>query len=496
VLEIVFGGLAATAMAGALWLLAVRQRERARVWLAAAAAAGLSEVAIRKSILGSLSLVGRSGTLRVRVRATHRRDHRGEAAAGEEGAGALLEGAGARLEAAARIELDDPIHPMGGVGLRPEDAATEFGKAFGKREIEIGDPSFDEDFFISGAPALVHAFLDTDTRARIFRLNHEGRFEITGPVLRLDIPESDEGRLLANAVELSVGLARRLANRADTAERLASNARNDLWPAVRLRNLLCLIRRFGEDPRVGETLRAACADRDPEVRLRAATALGPEGVPTLVGMTEDVGLADVWQAAAVAALGRNLTLERAKATLEFALRGKRLETARACAEALGSCGPGAVEPLVEALAVHVGLVAAAAARSLGALGAPAAEAPLIRALHGVAPGLLVAAAEALGRTGTVAAVLPLKSAAERSRDPHLRRAARQAVAEIQARLPGASPGQLSLSATEAGQLSLADAEAGDLSFPPGEPGRLSLAERDGGRRAGRGQAGRRPATGG
>jgi HEAT repeat protein len=191
-------------------------------------------------------------------------------------------------------------------------------------------------------------------------------------------------------------------------------------------------------------------------------------------MTEDLGLADVWQAAAIAALGQNMTLERAKATLEFALRGKRPETARACAEALGECGPAAVEPLVEALAVRTGLVATAAARSLGALGTPAAETPLIRALNGDAPGLRVAAAEALGRSGTVAAVLPLKSVAERSGDRNLRRAARQAVAEIQARLPGASPGQLSLSATEAGQLSLADSEAGQLSFPQGEPGRLSL----------------------
>jgi HEAT repeat protein len=91
----------------------------------------------------------------------------------------------------------------------------------------------------------------------------------------------------------------------------------------------------------------------------------------------------------------------------------------------------------------------------------------------------VAAAEALGRSGTVAAVLPLKRAAELSKGIELRRAARQAVAEIQSRLPGASPGQLSLSSSEAGRLSLAQAEAGQLSFPTGEQGQLSLAEREG-----------------
>ena len=53
-------------------------------------------------------------------------------------------------------------------------------------------------------------------------------------------------------------------------------------------------------------------------------------------------------------------------------------------------------------------------------------------------------------------------------DLELRRAARQAIAEIQSRAEDASPGQLSLAGTEAGQLSLAHDPAGQLSLPPGE----------------------------
>jgi hypothetical protein len=97
--------------------------------------------------------------------------------------------------------------------------------------------------------------------------------------------------------------------------------------------------------------------------------------------------------------------------------------------------------------------------------------------------LQVAAAHALGRIGTVAAVPLLQEAAERSPDDqNLRRATRQAVAAIQSRLQGASPGQLSLAGTvdagqlslapdEAGQLSLADDPAGQLSLPPDKPAR-------------------------
>ena len=50
----------------------------------------------------------------------------------------------------------------------------------------------------------------------------------------------------------------------------------------------------------------------------------------------------------------------------------------------------------------------------------------------------------------------------------LRSVGRQAIAEIQARLARAAPGQLSLAGGEAGALSLAD----------GEPGRLTLAEEE------------------
>jgi hypothetical protein len=73
-------------------------------------------------------------------------------------------------------------------------------------------------------------------------------------------------------------------------------------------------------------------------------------------------------------------------------------------------------------------------------------------------------------------VLPLKEAAERfSRDAELSRATRQAIAEIQSRLPGASPGQLSLAGADAGQLSLTQADAGQLSLAQADSGQLSLA---------------------
>ena len=373
--------------------------------------------------------------------------------------------------------MRDFNHPLSGVTLRRESAGTDFEKTFfGVREIEIGDAAFDDAFFVGGSPALVFASLDAEIRTLLLTLNGEGILQVAPSWLQLDIPEAEEERLLAKLLVLLLDVARHLSRRGVTGERLAANARDDPRPTVRLQNLLCLIREFGEQPVVAETLRAACEDRSPEVRLRAAIALGADGVDTLQAMTEDLGLADVWQAAAVSALGRRLPIERAEEGLERALRSHHFETARACIEVLGTGDQAAVEPLVRALAVETGVVAASAASALGALQVAAAEEPLIHALWRDAPGLRVAAAESLGRSASTAAVLPLKQAAERYPDAAFRRAARQAIAEIQARLPGASPGQLSLAATEAGQLSLADVEPGQLSLAEGQAGQLSLAE--------------------
>ncbi len=84
----------------------------------------------------------------------------------------------------------------------------------------------------------------------------------------------------------------------------------------------------------------------------------------------------------------------------------------------------------------------------------------------------------LGKRFAAPAVLPLKEAHERSSwlNIDFRQATRQAIAEIQSRIQGASPGQLSLAGAEAGQLSLAQTEAGQLSLTEDPAGQLSLGD--------------------
>lgn len=339
------------------------------------------------------------------------------------------------------------------------------------REIEVGHKSFDREFFLQGPTELVFALLDAETRHELILLSANKRLEISDGTLRVEL--SDE--LVPSILPRLLDLHRRFAPSLNVRRCLAENAREDPQDDVRFRNLLVLVREFPGEPVTLEALRAACSDPHLEIQLRAAKELGAEGRDTLLEIAEHMAYDDV-SAEAVLTLDQDLSFERARSILEQALRTHRLQTARACLEVIGRGGATAVDVLATVMEQEESELAAAAAQALGEIGSPSAEAPLILALQSERADLRMAAADALGRLGSVAAVLPLKEVYERSwLNRELRRATRQAIAEIQSRLSGAAPGQLSLAGTEEGRLSLAPDEAGRLSLPPHpEAGQLSL----------------------
>ncbi|HKV08719.1 MAG TPA: HEAT repeat domain-containing protein [Thermoanaerobaculia bacterium] len=351
------------------------------------------------------------------------------------------------------------------VRFRPETPSVK------GREIEIGDASFDSSFFIQGTTPWVLAVFDAETRRLLLPLSHVGRVEMFSGHLQANLPN----RQLPELLPLLVDASRLLARPLDVRRRLAENARGDPMAGVRLQNLLSLAREFPGNPETVERLRAACSDPSPEIRLRAAEHLGAEGRGVLHELAESLANDSV-SARALSILGQDLPFERVKVLLDKALAQHRLLVARACLESLGkSRDDAAVLWLAKVLKQGPGELAPAAAEALGKTGNPAAEPPLIRALERADDDLRAAAANALGRVGSATAVLPLQEAAERSRrSSKLRRAARQAIAEIQSRLPGASPGQLSLAGAEVGQLSFAEAEAGQLSLTSDPAGQVSL----------------------
>ena len=425
-------GLIAAAIAGSVAYLVTSERRRAQLqaWKLAATRSALEDrEASEGGIFEGAAVTGRSGDLRVRLEQYRRGKY-------EHGTKMVITGFG---------------HGAGGLSLRREGLGTAIEKRFiGEREIEIGDPSFDDEYYVQGQAPLALAILEPATRRRLAGLLRgtvavagrepvEVDATLTDGVLEVRVKESGfSGRrelvpaILADVLEV----ARLLVAPKDMAGRIAANLGREGEAGARLRGLLALSREFPGHPATRKALLAGREDRSEEVRLRAGIALGEEGRETLAGLVAGAGTGDSCAARAIEALGEHLEAEAVEAALRRALGGAgRPLTAQASLEALGRRGR------VEA------------------------EGLMIEALRSRDPQVRAAAARALGRAGTVAAVAALREAMP----PHgdlLRSAGRQAIAEIQARLAGAAPGQLSLAGGEAGALSLAD----------GEPGRLTLTE--------------------
>lgn len=447
-----FGILTAGVVLSVVYLFAhAAARARGRAWREAALAAGVTDL-VSSDFLGvETGVTGRVGMLRV----TLERYQRG------------------RHEKGTRVVIDGLGHPSYEFALRKEGVGSAIEKAFGEREIELGDQEFDERAYIHGSPRVVHAVLDGETRPLVGELiggriptgpsgeSLKARVAVSDGALRAEIrerPLQPGGQRLPEALQTLILAARRLVLPEDIPSRLAENVRTDPLARVRLSNLLTLTRDYPGYEATKKALRAACEDEDDEVRLRAAIALDDEGHPVLRKIAANVDVADERSARAVSALKEHLSRDEAKAILQSALAARRRATARAAVQALGRIGGDDVIPaLAEALEAEDDQLVVAAAEALGATKDAAAEAPLISALDRDGPKVWAAIAAALGHVGTAAAVAPLRTMASRfPYDLGLRRASRQAIAEIQSRLTGATPGQLTLADGDAGQLSLAD----------------------------------------
>ncbi len=369
-----------------------------------------------------------------------------------------------------RVFIDAPDRWIVSLGLSREGLATERAKERGAREIETGDDAFDDAFYVTGPETAVRAVLDDATRRLLLGLLVEVDLEIVNGQLRGQVAYgggvvSLHARLLSRTLPVLFDAARRLRRPSDIVARLAHNARTDRSDRARRENLLCLARDYPDAETTRETIRAACTDPSSEVRVRAAVALGEEGRPVLLALVRDPDEDDLPTARALATLGDRLATDEVGTLLGHALRAHRMETARECLLRLGRHGDeGAVAAIAKVMAVDRGPLAVAAAQALAKSGRPEAEAPLLAALAHGSPELRREAATALGRVGSPASVLALKDIESRDADDATRRAARQAVAAIQSRLPGASAGQLSLASTDAGALSLAEDESGRLSL--------------------------------
>jgi hypothetical protein len=454
---LIAGGVGAASILNAV----ARVQERTGTWMQAAQEAGLTEVALSKKLGFDSGLSGKAGPLEVRLE-TYRRG---------------------KTETGTRITISGLNHHYGQLSLRSETLVTRLGKSMGRTEIELGDPKFDDAVYLQGAPELTFAIFDAQTRRLVRRLvagclegpGHPGTVNFDGTVAldddELRVEMKDPHRGLPLILLKLIAIAQRLARPSDVIGRLVEHFNRDPVLGVRLANLRVLLERHPQHRRTRRALREALGDPSEEIRLRAALELGEPARAVLLEIASCRDSDDSRAAQAVAGLGDQLAEDRAVAILVQSLEAQRWATAAACVESVGRWSGGrAVTLLARALSAEDAAVAAAAARALGATGEAAAEAPLIEALAGDSPEVLAAVAGALQHVGTAAAVMLLRGASERVPDGALRRAAREAIATIQSRLQGATPGQLSLSSSETGQVTLAGDDARGRVSLPEEPG--------------------------
>jgi hypothetical protein len=409
-----------------------RWKARVRSWHQAAAAARLDDIRSSHK-LGGAFVEGRSGDLHVRLESYRR----------------------GRYESGTRVV----IQGLARLSTRRESAATAIEKRFlGETEVELGDPDFDRQCFVKTSPKLAVAVLGPETR-RLLASALAGRLQVDER-RSLGVRASlSDGRLcldcrdgwgtssdqVAELLRGGLRLAEQLTLPPDIPLRIALNMKTEPEPGVRLTSLLTLAREYPKNPATRTALLAALQDESAEVRLRAGMALGEDGWSTLLALVASPATDDACAARAVAALGEHLPEEQAAKALRLALDAGRTETAIAC---------------LESLAAH---------------SATLAEATLLAALWNTTVVVRVAAARTLGRVGSASVVRDLLAVAE-SGPSELRSAARQAIAAIQSRLPGASPGQLSLTGGETGALSVVEDGAGALSVVEEAAAGTSIAE--------------------
>jgi hypothetical protein len=348
----------------------------------------------------------------------------------------------------------------------------------GDRGLSVGDAAFDPAFDLRGQRVGVQALLGSEVR-RLLLAVFGGKAPAAELVTLADgrlVAQADDGapakrvERLTAVVGSLLAIAEGLLPEEALEERLAENARRDPLPSVRLRCLETLLEERPDHAATAAAVRAALADADPGVRLAAALALPAEGRAILLEVARDPASSDAVASRALAFAGSAIEGDALELVLADALAAGKDATVAVCLDGLARDGVRRVPAMAALLESEIASRAAAAARALGATGAPAAAPALARALAHADASVREAAAVSLGRVGaTTDDVLALRQAeAAHPWDGTFLRAVREGIASVQSRIVGADHGQLAL-AQAAGEVSLADDARGRVS-PPTKPG--------------------------
>ncbi|MCK6547110.1 hypothetical protein L6R52_14770 [Myxococcota bacterium] len=365
--------------------------------------------------------------------------------------------------------------------LAATDAWTVLGQLFDRERVFTHDGVFDAEVSAQGDEAQLVALLDQDTRQLVLRAlrgrgAHVGLGRIELELTSGTNASADAERIHATVVEL-VELAKRLSIQGPSlTERLEHNARFERHASVRAKNLTLLVDEYPESPAARRAAVAALDDVSPDVRLIGAVHLGDEGFAALAAIAEDERGAEESRLRALLVLVKQHPKERALPVLERVLASSSYAMRVQAVSAMAALGhyPNEQRARLEELIASADPRAIKAVAKLletpafQALDASEAFEPILIGLLGHDPAIASVAIDALAKVGSVRAVEPLLAFTRRILvDGTLKRAARDAIEQIQLRLDDVEGGRLSLAhdSDVVGALSLEDVR-GAVSLPP------------------------------
>jgi HEAT repeat protein len=357
------------------------------------------------------------------------------------------------------------------LGLRKERSLPS---ALGGPDVLLYDPAFDERVRVKGDPAVLFALLTRSARKLVRNLATSGVVVQGGRIhlqVQADAPlafgRTTKARSLVWILKKLLALAQCLSLREEgIPERLARNAASQDLSFIRLKNLETLQKRFPKTDAARRASLKALGDPNLEIRLRAAMFLG--NIDCVARITTCTVAPESLRKLALDYLMANAPAEEVAPILQQLLVSGPPTLQRTAIEGFGRLRHWPAVSVLKRLIPEADReTAIAIAGALGSIGDSSAEPGLLSLLDRDEGGVKVAAARALGLVGTVAAVETLVAYAKQTLDRKSRRAAREAIARIQARLGD----------VEAGRLAVADVSQpeGALSLSV-EPGALSLEE--------------------
>jgi hypothetical protein len=347
-----------------------------------------------------------------------------------------------------------------------EDAPTDV------EDVMTGDGEFDAEMLVRSRSLL-------DAVARLsYQAREAARLAIGAYDAKLERGEIrfERSECMSDAHEIAgitdgmIALARALQDRTRTLkEQIIFNATEDPVGGVRVHNLrLLFASRYGDSKEVQRLAEAALHDRDPQVRIVAAHALGDAGFETLRRMAFNVRIPPPARVEAFEAMAAGLSANPDVLTLiDEAIAGTEEPVLSAM---LRTCNRADHVPALALLRVRSAFTEAEGKLELIRLLAksvePKAEELIFDLLHSEDDAIASEAAKTLGLIGTRASLTALQDGNRRlGLAREVRAAIKDAIARIQTRLMGHG-GRLSVSPLPTG---------GELSVsvrPPG--GEVSL----------------------